>query len=138
MFNLIVATPPLKQAGVITFFSDTAVLEQTKSLVARADKVIQLADENGKSPDSASALLAMGEEIASALTALSRAVQAHSILANNIEALCALAESMQRTCGISDAAMNAAFDWPAADLSAWGALADFDDVAMNTDPCIIE
>jgi len=138
MLDWITASPPALEVGAVALFSDTAVVEQTKSLAARADEVIQLADENGKSPEAAAALLAMGEEIAGALTKLSRCVQAHSILSTSIEALCSRAESMQRTCGISEVAMDAAFDWPAADLSAWGDLVDFDGVAMNADLCIAE
>lgn len=106
------------------FNLDQHVIESTKALATRADKVIQLADENGKSPEAAAALLAMGQEIAAALTQLSRAVQAHSILSTSIEALCTRAESMQRAMRISESDMQDAFTWPPADIKAWGDLAD--------------
>ena len=101
------------------FFSDPAVVEQTKSLARRAEQVLALADANGQTPEVAAALLAMGKEIAGALTKLSTATQATSVLDAILSSLCTRAEDMQEALQLSEDALQAAFAWPAAPVNQW-------------------
>jgi hypothetical protein len=101
------------------FNSDTAVIEQTKSLARRAEKVLQLADESDRTPEAGAALLALGREVAGALTELSHVVQAHEVLDGVLSVLCMKTETLQRGLAITEDQMVAAFSWKAASASVW-------------------
>ncbi len=101
------------------FNSDQSVIESTKALARRAEKVLQLADANDKTPEAGAALLALGREVAGALTSLSHIVQAHELLDSLLSVLCMRTEPLQRGLAITEDEMVASFSWKAASAAVW-------------------